>query len=452
MLSQPNTLETQFKSNNRVQLTTWKWKDFSATAYQLSDGSYVMSYRQMALKVSQDKNNAKNFVEKANLPRMEVKLNNFVWATAAPLTTVLAYWKHLDESGVEKQIASLGCQAIEEFLAEQERLASCSTASKPSKTLKAVYEVSILPSRPSLRVLLLGDREDYEEYRIELDSALKLIGVSHSWLDKLRPKTRTQLREKGFSSVQETYYITTRNNHTQTDEEEPEIIASSKTIELSDYLAICKHFADRRAKVAIACLAELASESLDSRIAKLSPNKLNLAVEVSYTNLLISKAEKASETLAQFNQIFQLVIDNIPQCIFWKNRDSVYLGCNRRFALVAGVETPKNIIGKTDYDLPWKKEESDWFRECDARVMETNTPEYYIIEPQLQANGKQSYVSTNKIPLHDSKGNVIGVLGIYEEITERKRVEEILQQLQIEVKQLLCNAAEQINYVLPLSS
>lgn len=452
MLSQTNSLETQLSSPNRTQLTTWKWKDFSATAYQLSDHSYVMTYRQMGLKVNQDKNHAKNFVEKANLPRIELKINNFFWATAVPLTTVLAYWKHLEESGVEKQTACLGCQAIEGFLAEQERLVCCSNSSKPSKTLKTGYEVSILPSRPSLRVLLLLDKDGQEEYKIELDSALKLIAVSADWLDKLRPKTRTQLKGKGFSGVQSTCYITIREKDTQTDEEESETIANSKTIELSDYLAICQHFAERRSSLAIACLAALAKESLSKRIAKLSPNHHDIDVELSRTISVITNAEKASEELAQLNQTFQLVIDSIPHCIFWKNRNLVYLGCNRNFALVAGVETPKNIIGKTDYDLPWKKEESDWFRECDARVMETNTPEYYIIEPQLQANGKQSYVSTNKIPLHDSKGNVIGVLGIYEEITERKRVEEILQQLQIEFKHLLCKAAEQIGYSLPLST
>lgn len=305
MSSQTNIIENRLASNNRVQLSIWKWKGFWATAYQLPDGSYVMSYRQMALKVNQDKNHAKDFVEKANLPRMKVKFNNFVWANAVSLSTVLAYWKHLDESGIERQIAPQGCRAIEEYLAEQERLAPCPTSSKPSKTLKTVYEVSILPSRPSLRVLFLSNKEGQEEYRIELDSALESIGVSPDWLDKLRPKTRTQLSEKGFSGVQQTCYITIR----ETDEEESSIIANSKTIELSDYLAICKHFALRRSSVAIACLAALASESLPKRISKLSPNYYPLDVEVLRAISLITKAEKASEALAQLNQIFQLVID-----------------------------------------------------------------------------------------------------------------------------------------------
>ena len=51
--------------------------------------------------------------------------------------------------------------------------------------------------------------------------------------------------------------------------------------------------------------------------------------------------------------------------------------------------------------------------------MESNEPEYHIIEPQLQADGKQAWLDTNRIPLHDSEGNVIGLLGTYEDITDR---------------------------------
>jgi len=138
-------------------------------------------------------------------------------------------------------------------------------------------------------------------------------------------------------------------------------------------------------------------------------------------------SEPAEEQQRQSQEILQLVIDNIPQFIFWKDRNSVFLGCNRNFAQVAGVGTSENIIGKTDYDLPWKKEESDLFRECDVRVMETDTPEYHIIESQLQADGKHAWVEVNKIPLHDQEGNVVGILGTYEDITDRQQAEASLR-------------------------
>jgi PAS domain S-box-containing protein len=137
-----------------------------------------------------------------------------------------------------------------------------------------------------------------------------------------------------------------------------------------------------------------------------------------------SDRKRAEEALRESQQMLQSVIDNIPQSIFWKDRNSVYLGCNRNFAQLAGVSSPENIVGKTDYDLPWKKEETNFFGKCDRRVMESDTPEYHIVEPLLRADGKQVWLGTNKVPLHDSQGNVVGILGTFADITERKQAEE----------------------------
>jgi PAS domain S-box-containing protein len=141
----------------------------------------------------------------------------------------------------------------------------------------------------------------------------------------------------------------------------------------------------------------------------------------------ITERRQAAEEMRDSKQMLQLVMDNIPQFIFWKNRECVYLGCNHNFARAAGVAEPAAIAGKTDHDLAWKKEEADFFRECDRRVMETDTPEYHIIEPQLQAGGRQAWLDTNKIPLHDADGRVVGILGTYEDITERIKAQETLE-------------------------
>ncbi|MBZ8180358.1 PAS domain S-box protein [Oscillatoria salina] len=148
----------------------------------------------------------------------------------------------------------------------------------------------------------------------------------------------------------------------------------------------------------------------------------------------LQERKKAETALREKQQMLQLVMDNIPQFIFWKDRNSVYLGCNCNFARAAGFEHPEQVIGKTDYDLPWTKTESDWYRQCDRWVMTTNTPEYNITETQLQANNQERWLDTNKVPLHDAEGNVIGILGTYEDITERKLAEEALQQLNQELE------------------
>lgn len=126
-------------------------------------------------------------------------------------------------------------------------------------------------------------------------------------------------------------------------------------------------------------------------------------------------------------QLLQLVVDNLPQFIFWKTRDSVYLGCNENFAKVAGLNSPKEVVGKTDFDLAWKREEAEFFRVVDRRVMDSGKAEYRIVEPQMQSDGKQAWLETNKIPLFDSEGKVRGILGTFEDITQRKMEEESAQ-------------------------
>ena len=133
------------------------------------------------------------------------------------------------------------------------------------------------------------------------------------------------------------------------------------------------------------------------------------------------------------SNFLRLVLSNIPDFVFWKDHNSVFLGCNEAFAKAAGVNSPDEIIGKTDYDMPWDASEADSYVAADRRVMESNRPEYHIIEPQLQADGKQAWLETCKVPLCDEQWRVIGILGTFTDITERKQTEE---QLLATIKQL----------------
>jgi len=144
---------------------------------------------------------------------------------------------------------------------------------------------------------------------------------------------------------------------------------------------------------------------------------------------LEDRVEARSRELATSSQMLRLVMDNIPQAIFWKDRDSVFQGCNRRFAEAAGFEDPAELVGLTDRDLPWLDEEADWYLEMDQMVMTSKSPQTNIIETQRQADGRQAWLDTNKMPLLDESGEVIGILGTFEDITERKRREEELRKL-----------------------
>ena len=140
----------------------------------------------------------------------------------------------------------------------------------------------------------------------------------------------------------------------------------------------------------------------------------------------------------------QLILDEIPPFIFWKDLNSTYLGCNQKFAQVAGLTSPAEIIGKTDYDLAGKQSESDWLRECDRRVMESGIPEYNIIESQKQADGTEKWLKTNKIPLHDDRGKVIGIVGTFEDITERVELERQLKEQNISLETLVTKRTQEL--------
>ena len=152
---------------------------------------------------------------------------------------------------------------------------------------------------------------------------------------------------------------------------------------------------------------------------------------------LYQQAQNTLENLGQTEQFLRLIIENIPQSVFWKDCNSVYLGCNHNFTRIWGLGVPENVIGKTDYDLPWTREQSDFFVARDRRIMESGEPELNIIETVQQVDGKQKWSNTNKIPLKDREKNVFGILNTSEDITERQQAQQLLQQQKQQLEQAL---------------
>ncbi len=132
---------------------------------------------------------------------------------------------------------------------------------------------------------------------------------------------------------------------------------------------------------------------------------------------------RVADALRESRRILRYVLDTIPQSVFWKDGNSVYLGCNQVFANAVNLKSPEEIVGKTDFDLPWPKAEAEAYRADDRDVISRNKPKMHIIEQVQQADGARIWVNTSKLPLRDERGGVNGVLGVYEDITERKQVE-----------------------------
>ena len=126
--------------------------------------------------------------------------------------------------------------------------------------------------------------------------------------------------------------------------------------------------------------------------------------------------------------VLQSIVDSIPYAIYWKDTDLAYCGCNQQFAADLGLASTSAIIGKSDADLPWRPEEVEGFRAIDRRVIDTNTPAHNVDETTIHADGTQEWFETHKMPLYDRDGEVVGVLGTYANITERRRAEAAIQQ------------------------
>ncbi len=132
-----------------------------------------------------------------------------------------------------------------------------------------------------------------------------------------------------------------------------------------------------------------------------------------------AELEVSRSALVASRTLLQSVIDAAPVRIFWKDRDSRYLGCNPLFARDAGWSEPGEVIGKTDSDFGWAPQ-AELYRADDRDVMASGSGKLNYEEPQTTPDGRTIYLWTSKVPLRDSRGETIGVLGIYDDVTERK--------------------------------
>jgi len=150
----------------------------------------------------------------------------------------------------------------------------------------------------------------------------------------------------------------------------------------------------------------------------------------------ITKRKQMEEALRSSHQILNGIINAIPVRVFWKNKDLVYLGCNTIFAQDAGFADPKDIIGKDDCQMGWH-DQAELYRADDLQVIKSGLPKLLIEEPQTTPEGNTITLLTSKIPLRNSEGEIIGVLGTYMDITGRKRDEETLRASLVEKELLL---------------
>jgi PAS domain S-box-containing protein len=127
---------------------------------------------------------------------------------------------------------------------------------------------------------------------------------------------------------------------------------------------------------------------------------------------------KNTETdLIESRQMLRNILDSIRVRVFWKDINLTYLGCNKSFASDAGLENTDEVIGRDDNLMPWTRQ-AEKYRKDDLNVIKTGKPLLNFEEEQTDAMGNSKWLRTSKIPLHDARGEIFGVLGTYQDITE----------------------------------
>jgi PAS domain S-box-containing protein len=148
---------------------------------------------------------------------------------------------------------------------------------------------------------------------------------------------------------------------------------------------------------------------------------------IAFLIINVRKRKATEEDLLESQGILQDVLDTIPVRVFWKDRDSVFLGGNVQLANSADEDSISDIIGKTDTELSWSAH-ADKYRADDREVMETGQPKLNYEEMQITLTGREFWLKTSKIPLRNSKGEVYGVLGTCEDITHQITVQKELRE------------------------
>ena len=155
----------------------------------------------------------------------------------------------------------------------------------------------------------------------------------------------------------------------------------------------------------------------------------------------ITERLRSEEALRESQEVLHGVLNAAPVRIFWKDRNLVYLGCNTPFARDVGFEKPEDIVGKDDLAMSCQ-EQAERYRADDRAVIESGVARLLFDEQQTTPSGERIHLLTSKLPLRDASGVIVGVMGTYYDITQRRRTEEALRESEERLRTILRTAMD----------
>jgi two-component system cell cycle sensor histidine kinase/response regulator CckA len=139
----------------------------------------------------------------------------------------------------------------------------------------------------------------------------------------------------------------------------------------------------------------------------------------------ITERKRIEAELVAERTMLRTLINNLPDAIYAKDAQSRFVIANQAVASFMGAGTSDDLLGKTDFDF-YPQALATRFYADERRIIESGQPLIDREEPRLDASGRTVWVLTTKVPLRDSVGNVVGIVGIGRYITERKQAEQEL--------------------------
>ena len=156
---------------------------------------------------------------------------------------------------------------------------------------------------------------------------------------------------------------------------------------------------------------------------------IGMSVNITHKDKYEVQLKQERDTL---NTTLKNMIANLPGHVYWQDCNHIFLGCNELQAKSAGLKSNQDIIGKTNYDMPWSNQADD-LNKINEEVLLTGK-EYSIEESSKLSDGKEAIFLSKKVPLRNDNGDIVGIMGITFDITERKKIEQNLIQAKQEAE------------------